>query len=101
MLRRTRILIASFALLLLIAAPAAAADISHEFTVKSDDLKFTNLIGEITVIEADGNDFEIQIVVRGDDAEDGVLAFESSDDGEDVFAIRYPLDKHEIGRAHV
>jgi len=78
--------------LLAFAGLANAADLQREFTIKSDDLKFTNLVGEVNVVAAEGDEFVIQVVIRGDDAEEGVLNFESSNDGDDIFAIRYPLD---------
>ncbi|MFT5232322.1 MAG: hypothetical protein ACI9UK_001407 [Candidatus Krumholzibacteriia bacterium] len=95
MLRRARFSLLSLLLVVGLAGLANAEELKSDFTVDSKDLKFTNLIGEISVIEATGNEFEIQIVVRGEDAEADMLTFESSNDGEDVFAIRYPLDEHD------
>jgi hypothetical protein len=91
-------------LLTLAAGAAVAREFEREFTFATDDLKVVNMIGTVQVVEAPGDEFQIQVTVRGEDATEDFLEFaELNDDGE-VFAIKFPIQKHtkyvypELGR---
>jgi len=91
-------------LIALCASAAVAREFEREFTFATDDLKVVNMIGSVRVIEADGDDFQIQVVVRGDDATKDFLEFVTLESDGEVLAIRFPIKKHnkyvypELGR---
>lgn len=81
-------------LLLLFVAPARA-DYSQEFHFDAQELRVTNLIGEITVEGHDGSGFEVEVHVRGEDATDGTVTFEREDGRESDFHIVFPVDEED------
>ncbi len=81
-------------LLSLAVGAALAGEFEREFTFATDDLKVVNMIGAIEVVEAAGDEFQIKVTVRGDDASEDILEFIDFNDDGDVFAIKFPIKKH-------
>jgi len=81
-------------LLALFAGVAWSGEFVREFSFATDNLKVVNMIGAIQVTEASGDEFQIQVMVRGEDATADFLEFDTLDSDGEVLAIRYPLKKH-------
>lgn len=76
--------------LALTSSPALAGALHEQFTVDAEELLLANLIGEIQVEPTGGNDFEIEIHWRGDDADEDLVKVER--DGGRI-ALIFPLDE--------
>jgi hypothetical protein len=94
-----------FALLILAFSSAAVqADYEESFSYSTESLKVVNLIGAIEVVGHDGDQFLVEVRVSGDDAEDGIIKFESKDGSRAELIVGFPLDEHrkyvypELGR---
>lgn len=73
---------------------ASAGEFNRDFTFESDDLKIVNMIGAVEVVAAKGDAFEVQVMVRGEDASEDFLEFVTLEDDGDVLAVRFPLKQH-------
>ncbi len=74
---------------------ALAGEFEREFTFATDDLQVENMIGNVRVVEAQGKTFEIQVVVRGEDATEDFLEFVTLADDGDALVIQFPIKKHQ------
>lgn len=95
MTRRPLIAVLVPILLSLLAGVALAAEFSRDFTFKDDRLKVANLVGSVEVVSAPGDEFEVQVFVRGKDASEDFLEFLTSRDGGDVLTIKFPVKEHD------
>jgi lia operon protein LiaG len=77
-----------------LASTAFAGDIHHEFKFDSRKLNVANLVGEIQVEGGSGDQFIVEIDVRGDDAEDGLLNFVVEKGSKSSLAVQYPTEKY-------
>ncbi len=76
------------------AAPhAAAGEFERRFTFDSRELAVVNLIGEIQIEPATGSQFEVAVQVRGDDADEKLLDFETDEGRRAVLHIAFPIDE--------
>ncbi len=104
MKRRVVVAVVFSVLLALTAGTAMADEFSREFTFATDNLKVVNMIGTVEVVEAEGDAFLVQVVVRGADASENILEFTTLDSDGDVLAIGFPIKEHrkyvypELGR---
>ncbi len=89
-----RALVASLVLTLL-AAVAVAGEFTESFDLRVDELRVVNLIGEIVLEPADGDEFEVQVHVRGDDASRDRIDFKLKvDEGDDaLLRVVFPVGK--------
>ncbi len=79
-------------LVLLLAGPLAAQEFTESFTFDFASLHVTDLIGEVRVLPAAGDVFEVEVAVRGEDARRDRLALVVDED-ERTLRIDFPLDK--------
>lgn len=92
-MRPIRFPVAVLLALALGAAVAAAAEFRETVRVDGDHLVLRNLVGHVEVVRG-GGDFELEIHVRGDDADRGAVRIERDEkDGAQVVMIRYPDDE--------
>jgi hypothetical protein len=87
---RTGALLALLAVVLI--APGAKAQIDESFTYDASSLKITNLIGKIDVEGHSGSGFVVEVSVQGEDAEPGLIEFESNDGDRAELMIMFPTD---------
>jgi len=87
-------LLATILFVLALAAPALAEDIENSWTIDARELSIANLIGAVEVTAARGDEFTIEAVVRGEDAEDGLITFVQDGTGDVDFAVVFPLEDH-------
>jgi len=78
---------------MLLAATAVAGEFTESFDLRADELRVVNLIGEIRVEPAGGDEFEIMIEVRGDDASRELIEFDLNKGSEAVVSVIFPTDK--------
>lgn len=87
---RTGALVALLVLVLI--APRAHAEFDESFTFESSSLRVTNLIGKIDIEGHSGSGFVVEVSVQGEDAEPGLIEFESSDGNRAELMILFPTD---------
>jgi len=78
--------------LTLLSATAAAGEFTESFDLRADELKVINLIGEVLLEPADGDDFEVQVRVRGSDASREHIEFELDEGSDATLRVVFPLD---------
>jgi hypothetical protein len=84
---------AAVALLVLsLAGPLAAQEFTESFTLDFTSLHLVDLVGEVRVLPAAGDAFEVEIAVRGEDAGRDRLTFVVDKDKR-TLRIDFPLDK--------
>jgi len=76
-----------------LAAPTVHADFERSFTLAGDSLELIDLIGEVEVVGYPGDDFQVTVTVRGDDADEERIDFDLEQGGAARLHIRYPLDE--------
>jgi len=94
MQHRSLVVVSVPVLLLLLTGAVFAHEFERDFTFAAADLKVANLIGSVQVVAAEGDEFQVHVTVRGADATEEFLKFETSEDDEDVLTIRFPLKEH-------
>jgi len=72
---------------------ASAGEFDRRFTFEGQELALVNLIGEIQVEQATGGQFEVEVQVRGDDADEKLLDFETDEGRRAVLHIAFPIDE--------
>lgn len=95
-MRRTdlfRSVLFAVALGALLLATDARADFEREFTISGDELRVANLVGAITVEPATGSDFEVLVEVKGEDADESLVEFETEDGGRARLIVIFPVDE--------
>ena len=88
--RRTLLLLV-FLVMAVWSVPALSAGIQESYTFDGDELKITNMIGKVDVRPSSGDEIKVTVNILGEDAEDGVLDFETTK-GE--LNINFPIDDH-------
>jgi hypothetical protein len=81
--------------LLALFTPAARADFEESFTFDSEELRISNLVGEVRVEGHDGSDFEVVVNVQGSDAERDLIEFDVEEGRHATLAIIFPVDEEE------
>jgi hypothetical protein len=89
---RRSVVPAAALLVLLLAGPLAAQEFTESFTFDFASLHVSDLIGEVRVLPAAGDAFEVEVAVRGADARRDRLAIVVDED-ERTLRIDFPLDK--------
>jgi hypothetical protein len=80
---------------LAVAAPRAfGQEFERQFSFATSELRIANLIGEIKVRGHSGDQFEVTVRVRGEDASGDLVRFEESSGREGELLIRFPTDEH-------
>jgi len=78
---------------MLLAAAAVAGEFTESFDLRADELRLFNLIGEVRVESASGDEFEILIEVRGDDASRDHIEIDVDKGREARVHVIFPTDK--------
>lgn len=78
----------------LFCAAAAAGEFTYEQTVSASELTVSNLIGEVKVVPAEGDEFAVKIEVAGKDAAEDLfeIKLHRGDDAE--LKIMFPVEEH-------
>jgi hypothetical protein len=90
-------LLATLVLATLIAAtlpgqPAAAGEFTKQVTLHGKDLLLTDLIGEIDLEQAGGDDFEVEVRVRGKDASAELIDIKVEEGRQAKLMIQFPVE---------
>lgn len=87
-------------------APAtASADFAREFEFDGESLSVGNLIGAITLEASDNGKFQVVVDVRGEDASEELISFETDEGDDAVLFVRFPTEESrryvypELGRS--
>ncbi len=91
-MRRSAVVPVAALLVLLLAGPLAAQEFTESFTLDFTSLHVVDLIGEVRVLPATGDAFEVEVAVRGEDAGRDRLTFVVDKDKR-TLRIDFPLDK--------
>ncbi|MCB1183537.1 DUF4097 family beta strand repeat protein [bacterium] len=94
MLRRTASPVLVLLLAFAVAGIATAAEFTRDFRIDRDELQVVNMIGQVEVVPADGDGFEVTVHVRGEDATADVLEFLELENGASL-VVKFPLDEHD------
>jgi hypothetical protein len=70
----------------------ARAEFEQNFKISADELRIANLVGAIQVHEATGKDFEVDVTVRGDDADEKLINFELKEGRDASLVIGFPVE---------
>ena len=82
-------------LLSLVLMPTVSAgDLERHYEIDGEELKVTNLIGEISVQSSTGTNFEVDIIISGDDADGDLIDVEVKEGRKSKLAIKFPIDEH-------
>jgi len=81
-------------LLVVMTTSAIAEEFEKSFHFSGQELELSNLVGEINVLPATGSQFEVNISVRGDDADESLLEFPAKEGRLSKLAIQFPTDEH-------
>ncbi len=74
--------------------PASAKGFEESFVFSGDELKIGNMIGKVDVRSTSGDQIRVTVNVRGDDAEPGLIEFETNEGSEPELLIVFPTDDH-------
>ncbi len=86
------------------AIPVLGAGFEQDFAFDGDELKIANMIGKVDVRRTSGDQIRVTVTVRGEDAEQGMVKFETDQGSKAELNIHFPTDKHkkyvypELGR---
>lgn len=95
-MRNIRLRSAPWVLLaVLILISAARADKDHEWRVDAETLDIRNLIGEVEVTAAGGDEFVIKAHVRGKDSNSEELEFDLEEGRDAEFSVIFPVDDYD------
>jgi len=72
---------------------ALAGEIQRDFTFDTDTLHLANLVGGIEVVSGNGSEFRVEVTIRGEDAEEGLIEFLTDDGDETSLLVHFPIDK--------
>ncbi|MFO7652782.1 MAG: DUF4097 family beta strand repeat-containing protein [Candidatus Krumholzibacteriia bacterium] len=76
-------------------APVHAEEFSRSLTLEGDGLELVNMIGEVELQPASGAAYEIEIHVRGKDADPSLVTIEDGrEGGEPRVFVRFPVEEH-------
>jgi len=94
----------ALAALVLLSLPALAGEFTRDFSTDADELVLKNLVGHVTVLPARGDDYQITVHVRGDDADEDLINIELDDGRKAELLVAFPVEEHrryvypELGR---
>lgn len=80
--------------ILLIAGAALADDLQQTFEFVADELVLVDLVGEVRVEAATGDRYQVQVVIRGDDAEPGLLDVVLEEGRKARLEVQFPVKDH-------
>jgi len=89
-----RILGLSILILASLTSLGQAGEFQEKFTFNGQELELSNLVGEVTVLPASGNQIQVEVFVRGEDADSDLIEFSSSKGDVSKLAVVFPLDDH-------
>lgn len=76
------------------ATQAFGQEFERQFSFDASELRIANLIGEVSVRGHSGNQFQVTVRVRGEDASTDNVRFEESSGREAELSVRFPTDDH-------
>jgi hypothetical protein len=79
--------------LLCVAATAVAGEFTESFDLRADEVRLVNLVGEVRIEPASGDEFEIMVEVRGDDASRDRIEIEVDKGREAEVHVIFPTDR--------
>jgi len=82
-------------LIMALAGSALAGEFQKSFDFDADELQIRNMIGAVEVRPASGDQIKVSIHVRGADADENLITFDTEGRGEKVFTIQFPIDEHD------
>ncbi len=85
-------LIAVIALTACWPSTSQAQEFSESFRFGEDHFCLVNMVGAISIEPASGSEFEVEVTVRGDDAEPGLLEFDADRGRNSELVILFPLE---------
>jgi Toastrack DUF4097 len=97
-------LVTMLLMLIVIALPAQGSEYEKTFNFDADELKISNLIGQVDVRSGSGDQIRVTVNVKGEDAEAGILEFKVDEGSRSELLILFPTDEHkkyvypELGR---
>lgn len=77
----------------LLAATAAAEEIHRELTFAGKQLHIANMIGHVDVREGAGDDFRVQVFIRGEDVAEDLVKLVVDPSGDEL-VIEFPVKDH-------
>ena len=77
------------------AGSVLAGEFQREFQFDAKELALSNLIAAIEIAGGSGDEFRVEVNVRGEDAEEGLLEFVTQEGSKSSLAVKYPTDKHD------
>ncbi len=81
--------------LLILAVPVLAGEFQKSFDFDNDELQIRNMIGAIEVRPTGGDRIKVTVNVRGDDADEDLITFDTEGGAEKTFSINFPIDDHQ------
>lgn len=78
----------------LLASPVLAGEFERTFTFDSKEMKVGNMIGEVLIVQAAGDEFRVTARVRGKDASEELLEFVTSEGSKADLVVVFPIDDH-------
>lgn len=79
----------------LLALSAAARDITHDFKFDGKELYVSNLIGKVDVVAGQGDEFKVEVIIRGEDAEEGLIEFVTDYEQQGKLVVKFPIDEED------
>ncbi len=71
-----------------------ASEFQRNFKFEGQEFELTNLVGEIIVLPAPGSHFIVEVAVHGEDADESLMNFSSSEGRQSNLAVKFPVDEH-------
>ena len=88
-------MITRIVLLVLVAVPVWADDVTRTFTTDAEQLEVRSLVGSVRVTPTDGDVYEAVVTVRGADATPDLLSIDLDDGRKAELVIGFPVDRHD------
>ena len=88
-----RVALLSVVLLIAAAVAVQAGEFTETFELNAEELDLVDLIGEVRLEPASGDDFEIRVEVRGDDASRDIVEIDIDKGRRAGVAVRFPDEK--------
>lgn len=85
---------ASFLAVALWGLAVQAAEFERTFSYPADRLTVTTLVGEVRVEKGTGSEIQVTVHVRGQDADEKWIRFDSDTGSSPRLTIQFPLDEH-------
>jgi len=84
----------AFVGVLAVVAAAHAGEFQRNFTYDSNRLTVAGLVGSVRLEHASGNEMQVEVKIRGKDADEKWIHFESETGHDARLVIQFPVDEH-------